>query len=341
MRTQIWIVLSALFIGCGSTPPKSAAVTVATTEKLLKSLKPTYKELFAKGSTVTISYTPAEGVDSVHIFVDTLRLKGNEWVADKTGKINYKVTAYKGSESQSLSGQFTVVSNTEPRLQKIRIVAKYPHQADAYTQGLIFHGGNFFESTGERGRSSIREVDIKSGKILRKRDLDKKYFGEGLALLADKLYQLTWEEGVIFVYDINDFEKRTELPLSGEGWGITTDGTYLYISDGSHKITKYDPDGFRKISQIEVVDNRHTIDYLNELEWIDGKIWANVYTTDLIAVINPQTGIVERYLDCRELVNKIGNATQADVLNGIAYDPKTRRIWLTGKDWDSLFEVTL
>lgn len=341
MKMRLLILTVIMLIGCGSTPAKPTGETKELiSEKFISSLTPTYKEIYRLGTMVVIDYKSDLKLDSIKIFVDNKPIAKNQWISDRLGKINYKVIAYKGAEHQSLSGQFTVVADMSPRLRKVKIVRRHPHQKDAYTQGLLFHDGYLYESTGERGRSSIRQVDIETGNVKRKRDLDDKYFGEGVALLGDKLYQLTWEEGVVFVYDLNDFSKRSELPLSGEGWGITTDGTYLYIADGSYRISKYDPVTFKKISQIEVADDTHVIDFLNELEWINGKIWANVYTTDLIAIIDPQTGAVESYLDCRKLHESITNAAEADVLNGIAFDPKTGRIWLTGKDWDTLFEVT-
>lgn len=343
MRNRLLLFTSVILIACGSTPPKTApAAKSEEAAKLIKSVKPSYKETFAQGSTIEIGYTPVSTVDSVQISVDGQRIKGTKYTAptDHLGKINYTVTAFKAGESQTMNGQFTVLAAREPEVRKVNIKAQYPHDPTAYTQGLLYHDGKLYESTGERGRSSIRVSEVATGKVLRKRDLDKKYFGEGLALLGGKLYQLTWEEGVVFVYDIDNFENRTELPLAGEGWGITTDGTHLYVTDGSTRITKYDA-AFRKISSVEVADNRQTINFLNELEWINGKIWANVYTTDLIAVINPETGVVEQYIDCSVLNQKIGNKATADVLNGIAYDPTSKKIWLTGKDWDTLFEITI
>lgn len=347
MRYNLIIFISTILIGCGSIEPKtseSSVVESPASRKLLKTVTPSYRDTYALGSTVKIGYVPVTEIDSAHVVVNGKLIEGGEFKLsqDRVGRMAYRVTVFKGDDKDSMDGEFLVTSAVAPQRRSIKVKNSYPHSPEAYTQGLLFHDGRLYESTGQRGSSSLRQTDIASGKVLKKIDLDKKYFGEGLALLGEKLYQLTWEEGVVLVYDLQSFEKTGQFPISGEGWGVTTDGTYLYVSDGSNRITKYDPDGFRKVSHIEVMDNRQRIMYLNELEWIGGKIWANVYTTNLIAVIDPESGVVESYIDCSELIGRIGNSTQEDeVLNGIACDPKTGRVWLTGKNWDKLFEVSV
>lgn len=348
MRLKSVLLIPVILLSCGQTPSTVTTTTPQTASlskesKLLQSVTPSYKETFAQGELVKFAYKTDGVVDSVRIVVDGNRVTGEQMQAqeDRVGRVAYRVTAFKGDENHSMDGEFLVVARNAPKVERIKIKKSYPHSTNAYTQGLLFHDGKLYESTGQYGASSLRMVDVSSGKVLKNKDLDEKYFGEGLALLNGKLYQLTWEEGVVFVYDLQTFELVKEYKIAGEGWGVTTDGTHLYVADGTHRISKYDPDGFRKMSQIEVVDNKQRVTYLNELEWINGKIWANIYTSNIIAVINPKSGVVERYIDCSELVNKIGNASSADVLNGIAHDPKTGRIWLTGKEWDKLFEVTV
>lgn len=345
---MIFFAFVAMLVGCSSATPKTTTTvsTASPTEKsvsLLKAVTPGYKENFAQGAKVKIGYKTDQQPDSVVVTVDGERLQAVDLTfaapTDRVGRVSYSVKAFKGGQSQTMNGEFTVLAATKPKIQKIAIVRKYPHNKDSYTQGLLYHDSKLYESTGEYGRSALQIVDVESGKILKSKSLDKKYFGEGLELLNGKLYQLTWEQGVVFVYDVNDFEKVTQFPIVGEGWGITTDGKYLYVSNGSNVITKYDPEKFTKVSQFEVADNLQKLNYINEMEWIDGRIWANVYTTNVVAVINPQSGVVERYVDCSLLEQSIGNQSTADVLNGIAYHAKSGRIWMTGKNWDTLFEV--
>lgn len=224
MKTRLLTIICFTIVACGSPKPKAAvsvAVEQTQTEKLLKSVAPGFKEKFKLGDNVKISYIATSAIDSVQILVDNKPIASQEFVPTKVGRVNYRVVAYKNGNQESLGGQFEVFARTKPEVQKVSIIRSHKHDPKAYTQGLLYHNGRFIESTGERGRSSIREVEIATGKVLRKRDLDKKYFGEGVALLSGKLYQLTWEEGVMFIYDLNDFDKRSELPLVGEGWGVT------------------------------------------------------------------------------------------------------------------------
>lgn len=344
MRINLSLLLSLITFGCGSSAPKNTPVATqaaVSQPELITALKPSYRETFRKGDRVKIEFTELQSLDSTIITINGVLAPDGVFTVtgDKVGRVAYSVKALKGEQEQTLGGEFWVVAAKPPLQESIAIVKRYPHDKKSYTQGLLFHNGLLYESVGQRGRSAIQAVEIESGKIVKKKELDKKYFGEGVALLGGKLYQLTWEEGVVFVYDVEDFDKVSQYPLAGEGWGITTDGTWLYLSDGSHKIYKYDPDGFKKISQIEVVTDSGKVDYINELEWIDGKIWANIYLSNNIVVIDPQSGMVERVIDCSILERNIGNRSRADVLNGIAYNPATKQLWLTGKDWDTLFEV--
>lgn len=336
-----------MLLGCSSATPTATSSSANTTPQtkqltLLKSVTPSYKESFAQGANVKIDYKSDGKIDSVVVTIDGKRLQDDlsyKAPMDRVGRVSYSVKAFKGGESHTMNGEFTVLSATKPKIQRVSVVRKYPHSKNSYTQGLLYHDSKLYESTGEYGKSALQIVELESGEIIESKKLDKKYFGEGLALLNGKLYQLTWEQGVVFVYDFNDFDKVIQFPIAGEGWGITTDGKYLYVSNGSSVITKYDSENFTKVSQFEVADNVQKLMYINELEWIDGKIWANVYTTNVVAVINAQNGVVERYIDCSLLVESIGNQATADVLNGIAHDPKSGRLWLTGKNWDTLFEV--
>ena len=223
---------------------------------------------------------------------------------------------------------------------KVRVVKEFTHDSKAYTQGLFFNGGKFYESTGEFGESSFRIVELETGKVLRKLDFDKKYFGEGSVILGDNMYMLTWLNKVAFVYDAKTLEYKQTYSYPREGWGLTTDGKSLIASDGSAKIYYLSPD-FKLEKTLNVTLNGRQVRYLNELEWIDGKIWANVYTTDMIVIIDPKSGIVEATIDCTGLLPRQLKKPDTDVLNGIAKDPATGKIYLTGKNWPRLYEIEL
>ena len=222
---------------------------------------------------------------------------------------------------------------------KIEVVKAYPHDTGSYTQGLFWHDGSLYESTGLNGKSTFRKVDLQSGQALTKLPFNKKYFGEGSVILGDKLYILTWTNKVIFIYDANTLEYRSTYSYPREGWGLTTDGKSLISSDGSSRIYFLTPE-LKFERSINVTLNGRAVRYLNELEWIDGRIWANVYTTDTIVIINPDTGIVEATVDCEGLLPERLRTYDTDVLNGIAVDSEGR-IFLTGKNWPELYEVKL
>ena len=222
---------------------------------------------------------------------------------------------------------------------KIEVVKAYPHDTGSYTQGLFWHDGSLYESTGLNGKSTFRKVDLQSGQALTKLPFNKKYFVEGSVILGDKLYILTWTNKVIFIYDANTLEYRSTYSYPREGWGLTTDGRSLISSDGSSRIYFLTPE-LKFERSINVTLNGRAVRYLNELEWIDGRIWANVYTTDTIVIINPDTGIVEATVDCEGLLPERLRTSDTDVLNGIAVDSEGR-IFLTGKNWPELYEVKL
>ena len=222
---------------------------------------------------------------------------------------------------------------------KIEVVKAYPHDTGSYTQGLFWHDGSLYESTGLNGKSTFRKVDLQSGQALTKLPFNRKYFVEGSVILGDKLYILTWTNKVIFIYDADTLEYRSTYSYPREGWGLTTDGKSLISSDGSSRIYFLTPE-LKFERSINVTLNGRAVRYLNELEWIDGRIWANVYTTDTIVIINPDTGIVEATVDCDGLLPERLRTSDTDVLNGIAVDSEGR-IFLTGKNWPELYEVKL
>lgn len=222
-----------------------------------------------------------------------------------------------------------------------QIVNVFPHDPEAYTQGLLFTDGALLESTGREGQSSLRRVELQTGKVLNQVSVPRPYFAEGLALLNGKLYQLTWQHGVGFIYDTATFNKLAEFKYSGEGWGLTTDGKLLILSDGSHRIRFLDPETFAVRKTISVVDGGRVIDSLNELEYVKGEILANIWYDERIARIDPNTGRVNGWIDLKGLREASGATGEESVLNGIAYDAAADRLFLTGKLWPKLFEIRL
>lgn len=222
-----------------------------------------------------------------------------------------------------------------------QVVNIWPHDPGAFTQGLVFLDGKMIESTGQVGRSSLRNVEIQTGRILKKLDVPPPYFAEGIALLNNKIYQLTWEQQLGFIYDAQSFEKLGEFKYDGEGWGLTTDGRSLILSDGSNRIRFLDPDSFQVTKTIAVMDAKVPVRYVNELEFVNGEIYANVWHDDRIAVINPQTGRVTAWIDLAGLLQPGDVQDPEGVLNGIAYDQSTDRLFVTGKLWPRLFEIKI
>ena len=219
------------------------------------------------------------------------------------------------------------------------MVKEYPHATDAYTQGLFFQGGTLYETTGQYGESTIRTVDLATGKPTVVKKLNRKYFGEGSAVLDGVLYVLTWTNKVAFRYNPATLEYLSTVSYPREGWGLTTDGKQLIASDGSSTLYFLDKD-LRTSRKMQVSLNGRPVRYLNELEYIKGKIWANVYTTDSIVIIDPSTGKVEGLVDCAGLLPASLRERDTDVLNGIAVD-REGRVFLTGKNWPRLYQIEL
>lgn len=221
------------------------------------------------------------------------------------------------------------------------VVHEWPHDTGAFTEGLVFRDGRLLESTGLNGHSTLREDDLDTGRVVRSVTLDAKYFGEGLTVLGGKAYQLTWRNHVGFVYDAATFRRIGEFHYPWEGWGLATDGRYLVMSDGTNTIRFLDPATFKVVRSIDVTAYGWPVERLNELEWIKGEIFANVWQTDEIVRIDPATGLVRGIIDLTGLLPAFDRAGHVDVLNGIAYDPATDRLFVTGKWWPRLFEIRL
>jgi glutaminyl-peptide cyclotransferase len=240
--------------------------------------------------------------------------------------------------SPFLTGQASSKAAPEYTFAVVRV---FPHDPTAYTQGLTYHDGFLYEGTGLNGHSSLRKVRLETGEVIQHVDLGREFFGEGITIITDRIFQLTWKSGVGFVYDLNSFHPLRKFAYSGEGWGLATDGGKLFLSDGTSEIRVLNAETFRETRRIRVRDGATPVDQLNELELVEGQIFANVWHTNRIARISPQTGDVIGWIDLAGLLSPIYRLDPEAVLNGIAYDPIRKRLFVTGKLWPNIFEIRL
>jgi len=290
--------------------------------------------------------------DSVSIFFEgsyvvTLKSEPLKCVVDgniitTTGRKSLRAIPYKEGKQQSQATRFlTVFADQAPKRYGYRVVRSYPHDTNAFTQGLFFDNGLLYESTGLETRSSLREVELETGKPIRQVNIDPTLFGEGITLYDGRIFQITWKNKVGFVYDKESFRQISRIYYSTEGWGLTTVGNRIVLSDGTNTLYFHDPETFAVVSKLEVYDDVKQVDNLNELEYIEGEIWANIWLTDEIVRIDPVSGKVNGYIDLRGIFPQSERNPEADVLNGIAYDKDTKRIFVTGKLWSKLFEIVI
>jgi glutaminyl-peptide cyclotransferase len=237
-------------------------------------------------------------------------------------------------------------SQTPPAMDSVpvyfyQVVNTWPHDTGAYTQGLVFHDGALFESTGLYGSSSLRRVELKSGKVKKKVEVAREYFAEGMTIFRDKIFQLTWQAQKGFVYDLKNLKREGEFTYRGEGWGLTHDNESLIMSDGTNQIRFLDPNSFQVRRTISVFDNGQPLTQLNELEFIKGEIYANIWKADKIVRLDPATGKITAWIDMTGLHHQGNDTDYENCLNGIAYDAEGDRLFVTGKRWPSIFEIRL
>ncbi|WP_372642438.1 glutaminyl-peptide cyclotransferase [Ancylomarina sp.] len=326
----------------------------------LKLKNPERAKVFAQGDTIEISIKQrknSEAIDSLQLFIDgkvNQTISSDPWTFshianEKTmGKHNFQIVAFhEDGKRGNISSYYNIKSNIAPKELTYRVVNTFPHDVKSYTQGLFYHEGYLYEGTGQHGESSLRKIDIIKGESVFDRKLEPNYFGEGITYYNGNIIQLTWRAQKAFVIDAEDFSQKDFFrppTANGEGWGITTMNNKLVISDGSNKLTLVDPNNYSKIGQIEVYDEKGEVDTLNELEYINGKIYANVWLTDTIVIINPTTGQVESSLNLEDILSPAEKRKLIegdDVLNGIAYDSINNRLFVTGKRWSKLLEIKI
>jgi glutaminyl-peptide cyclotransferase len=290
--------------------------------------------------------------DSVLIYFDgkvVASLKSEPWeysvtsdFTNTTGRKSLKVTAYSDGKARNTVTRFVIIySDLVPERNSYKVIKEYPHSTDAFTQGLVYDNGILYEGTGQETGSSLREVELETGKILRQHNLEASLFGEGITLFRDRIYQVTWTNKVGFIYEKSTFKVINKIYYSTQGWGLTSIDDRIVMSDGTNILYFFEPDMFTVVSRIEVYDDEKKVDSLNELEYINGEMWANIWMTDLIARIDPVSGKVIAYINLKGLLPESEKNYDTDVLNGIAYDEAGGRIFVTGKRWPKLYEIRI
>jgi glutamine cyclotransferase len=342
-KTLIFISLLTTLIGCGDKNNSKNLFSIDESK---------FKSMFHNSDTIhfTLKNEANKTIDSVTYYNNDKKIgavKGNSTfnyllTNEKLGYQNLKAVAHFEGENSETTTRVEMLSSIEPKILTYTVLNTYPHNIDSFTEGLEFYGDNLYESTGKNGSSYFIKTDYKTGKSLQKVDLDSKYFGEGITFINGKLFQLTWQQQTGFIYDAKTLklEKTFKFDKNIEGWGMTNDKKYIYQSDGTEKIWKMNPENQKLIDFVNVYTNTKKIKNVNELEWINGKIYANIWQNDTIIIVDPISGAVESVIDMSGL-RKLAHVTENDVINGIAFNPKTKTIFVTGKNWDKMFEIKI
>jgi glutaminyl-peptide cyclotransferase len=293
---------------------------------------------------LSIENPKSHNIDSVYYKINDKKVDATIPLENsKLGKQVIEATIFYNNEKQTTNTTITILNSEAPKVFSYKIINEYPHDITSYTQGLEFNDGILYESDGQYKESRLRQLDYKTGDVVKNINLANEYFAEGLTILNNKIYQLTWRENTGFVYDVNTFEKISSFKYgkSKEGWGLCNNGKFLYKSDGTEDIWLLNPDTLVEEDYIQVYTNKGKIVEINEMEWINGSIYANRYQKDGVAIINPKNGAVTGVIDFSPLKKLVTQHEGLDVLNGIAYNPETKTIFVTGKRWDKLFEVQI
>jgi glutamine cyclotransferase len=296
--------------------------------------------------TVSVSDQNNNPIDSVRYYLDGKRLSSDIDINisdKKLGLHAISATIFYGDKQKKLTNTIHFYGDKAPDIYTYEVINEFPHDKNAFTQGFEYHNGFLYESTGQRGESSLRKVELKTGKILQKIEIDKQYFGEGMTIFNNKIYLLTWQGKKGFVFNLETFEKENEFKynLSKEGWGLSHNENKLLKTDGSERVWFLNPETLTEDSFIEAYTDKRKVSSLNEIEYINGKIYANKWQQNSILIINSITGAIEGIANLKGLQTKAGQKDDDNVLNGIAYDAKNERLFVTGKKWDKVFELKL
>lgn len=356
----IFLLLAAWMLSCSGRPEQRSPATAEKSPpepsiRIIRMLSPDSEARLQLKDRINISLVAErekDQPDSVKVFFDgreVASLSSGPWectvhssLVRNTGRKPVKAVAYKNGKTQIITRFVILRSDVEPPKLGYQVVNTFRHDPDAFTQGLFYNNGYIYEGTGQEAGSTLREVELETGRVRRQLNLDPSLFGEGITLYNDLIYQVTWTNQVGFVYDKTDFRVIKRVYYQTQGWGLTTINNRIVMSDGSNILYFIEPELFTVTSQIEVYDNEKMVDQLNELEYINGEIWANIWQTDMIARIDPETGKVNSYIDLARLFPaQKRREADADVLNGIAYDHSRDRIFVTGKKWPALYEIRI
>ena len=339
------ILLALILTSCGNDKKEAKDLFSIQIKDAKKAYKPSDKLL------VSIRNKDNTQIDSVTYSLRNVTIAVSEKNKQQTislenqklGKQQITATIFADGESYQTQKEIIILSATPPELYTYKVLEIYPHDSNAFTQGLEFEGDTLYESTGRRGESTLRKTDYKTGEILQQVKLDNKYFGEGLTILNNKVYQLTWQANTGFIYDEQTLERTGSFVYnnSKEGWGLCHSGSKIYKSDGTEKIWSLNPETLAEMDYIELYTHTSRIPKVNELEWVEGKIYANVWEQSSIAIINPKNGAVEGVIDLNGLKEKVTQTPQVNVLNGIAYKGEKDILYITGKYWDKLFKIQI
>src|SRR5690606_27125958 len=323
LKSLYLITLTVCLVSCGSTPEQKA--------KDLNLVATAKDGQFTLGNSFSFALENKKNHEFSSVsytFNGQTVSENTEIPLNKLGAYTLEASVVFGDKPVSVKKEIVVLNTETPKVYSYKILNEYPHDITSYTQGLEFYNGSLYESTGQYGESKLRKLDYKTGEVLKNIDLDKAYFGEGLTILNTKLYQLTWRRGTGFVYDVETLEKTGSFKYgqSKEGWGLCNDGSKLYKSDGTDHIWTLNADTQVEEEFIQVYTNKGKIGALNELEWVDGKIYANIYQRNGVAIIDPKTGAVEGVIDFSPLHKLVTQHQNLDVLNGIAFNPETNTL---------------
>ncbi len=336
----VFSCLTLLFLACGgeSNPAKLFSIEIEGN-----------KSEFKNNQVIGLSVKSRKDIvpDKVTYSIDGKILpRENDKITlttDRLGKKELKAVVEYGENSAELSKKIRILSDTPPKLYTYEIIGEFPHDIEAFTQGLEFYNGFLYEGTGQKGKSSLKRIKLETGEALVSVDLDYNYFGEGITAMDNKIYQLTWKSNTGFVYNAETLERLDSFQYgkSQEGWGLCNDGSKIYKSDGTEKIWILDPKTLVEEDYIQIVTDKSLFNKANELEYVEGKIYANVWQKESMMIINAQSGAIEGVVNLGGLKQKVKQHKDLDVLNGIAYHPERKTFFVTGKNWDKIFEIRI
>jgi len=332
---RYYIFLLMFLISCGTKISNEYEIITTSSDQFLK-----------KSSSLSISVKGIDNNLNIDYFLNGNKVNSKiDLSKSKLGTNNLEAIISINNEKISISKKIDIYSSKSPKIYSYDIINEYNHDISSYTQGLEFNGNYLYESTGLNGFSSLKKIDLFKNKVIETRFLDKQYFGEGLTIINNKILQLTWKSKIGFIYDLDTFEMQGSFDygISSEGWGLANDGQNIYKSDGTEKIWILDPKNFNEVDYIEVVTNNKKIKNINELEIVDDLIYANTYqfNNDVCVIINKDTGEVIGIINFKGLRDKVKQHPELDVLNGIAYNKKSKTFFVTGKKWNKIFEIKI